>query len=141
MFYLHCLSLSDSARSCAVYVLQLAFTQSELLTIYAMLCQASVFAGRDMLQVLVPLMGNGFWYATTENEWAHLFHQHLPDWLVVGKQEVLQGFYKGESTFYLSSNTHRGMAATNTDMGGVLPRHRGDNALPQRAFTQAVAGT
>ena len=79
----------------------LAFTQSELLTIYAMLCQASVFAGRDMLQVLVPLMGNGFWYATTENEWAQLFHQHLPEWLVVGKQEVLRGFYEGESTFYL----------------------------------------
>ena len=82
----------------------LAFTQSELLTIYAMLCQASVFAGRDMLQVLVPLMGNGFWYATTENEWSQLFHQHLPEWLVVGKQEVLQGFYKGESTFYLQTN-------------------------------------
>ena len=82
----------------------LAFTQSELLTIYAMLCQASVFAGRDMLQVLVPLMGNGFWYATTENEWAQLFHQHLPEWLVVGKQEVLRGFYEGESTFYLQTN-------------------------------------
>ena len=82
----------------------LAFTQSELLTIYAMLCQASVFAGRDMLQVLVPLMGNGFWYATTENEWVQLFHQHLPEWLVVGKQEVLRGFYEGESTFYLQTH-------------------------------------
>ena len=82
----------------------LAFTQSELLTIYAMLCQASVFAGRDMLQVLVPLMGNGFWYATTENEWAQLFHQHLPEWLVVGKQEILRGFYEGESTFYLQTH-------------------------------------
>ena len=82
----------------------LAFTQSELLTIYAMLCQASVFAGRDMLQVLVPLMGNGFWYATTENEWSQLFHQHLPEWLVVGEQEVLQGFYRGESTFYLQTH-------------------------------------
>ena len=82
----------------------LAFSQSELLTIYAMLCQASVFAGRDMLQVLVPLMGNGFWYATTENEWAQLFHQHLPEWLVVGKQEVLRGFYEGESTFYLQTH-------------------------------------
>ncbi len=82
----------------------LAFTQSELLTIYAMLCQASVFAGRDMLQVLVPLMGNGFWYATTENEWSQLFHQHLPEWLVVGKPEVLRGFYEGESTFYLQTH-------------------------------------
>ena len=81
-----------------------AFSQTELLTIYAMLCQASVFAGRDMLQVLVPIMGNGFWYATPENEWAQLFHQHLPDWLVVGNMDILSGFYKGESTFYLQSH-------------------------------------
>ena len=90
----------------------LAFTQSELLTIYAMLCQASVFAGRDMLQVLVPLMGNGFWYATTENEWAQLFHQHLPEWLVVGKQEVLRGFYEGESTFYLQAHVQAWLLPT-----------------------------
>ena len=81
-----------------------AFSQTELLTIYAMLCQASVFAGRDMLQVLVPIMGNGFWYATPENEWSQLFHQHLPEWLVVGDLEILSGFYKGESTFYLQSH-------------------------------------
>ncbi|RKU30736.1 hypothetical protein C6497_03395 [Candidatus Poribacteria bacterium] len=78
-----------------------AFSQTELLTIYAMLCQASVFAGRDMLQVLVPIMGNGFWYATPENEWAQLFHQHLPEWLIVGDMDILNGFYRGESTFYL----------------------------------------
>ncbi len=82
----------------------LAFSQSELLTIYAMLCQASVFAGRDMLQVLVPIMGNGFWYATPENEWAQLFHQHLPKWLVVGELDILRGFYEGESTFYIQSH-------------------------------------
>ena len=90
----------------------LAFTQSELLTIYAMLCQASVFAGRDMLQVLVPLIGNGFWYATTENEWAQLFHQHLPEWLVVGEQEVLRGFYEGESTLYLQTHIHAWLLPT-----------------------------
>ena len=106
----------------------LAFTQAELLTIYAMLCQASVFAGRDMLQVLVPLMGNGFWYATTENEWAQIFHQHLPEWLVVGKQEVLRGFYEGESTFYLQAHIAHGF--TDTDLGRFLSRYRGDDALP-----------
>lgn len=82
----------------------LAFSQSELLTIYAMLCQASVFAGRDMLQVLVPIMGNGFWYATPENEWTQLFHQHLPEWLVVGELDILRGFYEGESTLYIQSH-------------------------------------
>lgn len=82
----------------------LAFSQSELLTIYAMLCQASVFAGRDMLQVLVPLMGNGFWYATPENEWAQLFHQHLPEWLIVSDLDILRGFYEGESTLYIQTH-------------------------------------
>lgn len=87
-------------------------TQTELLTIYAMLCQASVFAGRDMLQVLIPLLGNGFWYATPENEWGQLFHQHLPEWLVVGKQEVLRGFYEGESTFYLQPHINAWLLPT-----------------------------
>ncbi len=91
---------------------RLALTQTELLTIYAMLCQASVFAGRDMLQVLVPLLGNGFWYATPENEWAQLFHQHFPGWLVVGKQEVLRGFYEGESTFYLQTHINAWLLPT-----------------------------
>ncbi|RKU34421.1 hypothetical protein C6495_07570, partial [Candidatus Poribacteria bacterium] len=91
---------------------RLALTQTELLTIYAMLCQASVFAGRDMLQVLVPLLGNGFWYATPENEWAQLFHQHFPEWLVVGKQEVLRGFYEGESTFYLQTHINAWLLPT-----------------------------
>jgi len=83
-----------------------ALTQTELLTIYVMLCQATVFAGRDMVQVLIPLLGNGFWYASLENEWGQLFHHHLPGWLVVGDREILQGFYKGESTFYLAEHIH-----------------------------------
>ncbi len=91
----------------------LAFTQSELLSVYAMLCQASVFAGRDMVQVLIPLMGNGFWYATTENEWAQLFHQHLPEWLVAGnQQEILRGFYQGESTLYLQAHIQAWLVPT-----------------------------
>ena len=83
-----------------------ALTQTELLTVYVMLCQATVFAGRDMVQVLIPLLGNGFWYASLENEWAELFHHHLPGWLVVGDREILQGFYKGESTLYHIEHIH-----------------------------------
>ena len=80
---------------------KLVFSQTELITIYVMLCQASVFAGRDMIQVLIPLMSNGFWYATNENEWNQLFHHHLPPWLVVEDKELLHGFYQGQSTLYL----------------------------------------
>ena len=77
-----------------------ALSQVELLTIYAMLCQASAFAGRDMIQVLVPLLGNGFWYARPENEWAELFHSYLPKWLVVPDRKILRGFYEGNSSLY-----------------------------------------
>ncbi|MBD69715.1 hypothetical protein CMK21_06285 [Candidatus Poribacteria bacterium] len=83
---------------------RLVFSQTELITIYVMLCQASVFAGRDMVQVLIPLMSNGFWYATSENEWSQLFHHHLPPWLVVDDKELLRGFYQGQSTLYLISH-------------------------------------
>ncbi|HIA67796.1 TPA: hypothetical protein EYN98_17420 [Candidatus Poribacteria bacterium] len=83
---------------------KLVFSQTELITIYVMLCQASVFAGRDMVQVLIPLMSNGFWYATSENEWSQLFHRHLPPWLVVEDRELLRGFYQGQSTLYLISH-------------------------------------
>jgi hypothetical protein len=81
-----------------------AFSQTELLTIYAILCQGSAFAGRDMVQVLIPLLGNGSWYATPENEWAELFHRHLPHWLTVGDRAILRGFYEGDSTLYLSDH-------------------------------------
>ena len=118
----------------------LAFSQSELLTIYAMLCQASVFAGRDMLQVLVPIMGNGFWYATPENEWAQLFHQHLPDWLVVGDLDILRGFYEGESTLYIQF-TLSSMVRTNINMGMFLSRPRCHDAMSECSTTQTVART
>ena len=81
-----------------------ALSQTELLTIYAVLCQASVFAGHDMIQVLIPLLGNGFWYATAENDWGSLFHRYLPNWLTVGNRTVLRGFYEGNSTLYLESH-------------------------------------
>ena len=81
-----------------------ALSQTELLTIYAVLCQASVFAGHDMTQVLIPLLGDGFWYATVENEWSALFHHYLPNWLTMGDTTILRGFYEGDSTLYLESH-------------------------------------
>lgn len=86
------------------YAPRRTFSQAELLTIYAILCQGSAFAGRDMVQVLIPLLGNGVWYATLENEWSELFHRYLPQWLTVGNRDILRGFYEGDSTLYLESH-------------------------------------
>ena len=78
----------------------LALKEGELLTIYVMLSLASALAGGDMIQVLVPIMGHAFWFATPENEWANLFHRFIPRWLAVDSKEVLKDYYRGESTLY-----------------------------------------
>jgi len=76
------------------------FTQSEFITIYAMMALAGGIAGRDSFQILIPVMGWPFSFATPENEWKALFHHHLPSWLTIQDQETLKQFYKGESSLY-----------------------------------------
>jgi len=78
-----------------------ALTQGEFITIYAMMTLAGGIAGRDSYQILIPVMGWAFWFATPENEWEQLFHRYLPKWLTVQDREVLHPFYHGESTLYL----------------------------------------
>ena len=77
-----------------------ALSQGELLVIYTMVSLASGMAGHDMLQILVPMLGHAFWFATPENEWASLFHRYLPDWLTVSDENVLSGYYRGEKSLY-----------------------------------------
>lgn len=77
-----------------------AFTDAELLTVYAMLTLAGAVAGRDSYQILVPVMGWAFRYATPENEWASLFHRYLPSWLTLRDLTTLDGLFQGESSLY-----------------------------------------
>ncbi|MDE0040843.1 MAG: hypothetical protein OXT74_02315 [Candidatus Poribacteria bacterium] len=72
----------------------------ELVTIYAMLAIASSLAGHDLLSGLIPMIPHAFWYATPENDWAALFHRHIPDWLAVKDKTILADYYRGESSFY-----------------------------------------
>ena len=65
-----------------------------------MLCQASAVSGEATIQLLIPLLGHAFWYATPENEWAQLFHKYIPNWLSVSDKRILLGYYEGESTLY-----------------------------------------
>ncbi|MFC1715489.1 DUF6785 family protein [Candidatus Poribacteria bacterium] len=81
-----------------------AFTQSEFIAIYAMLTLGGGIAGRDMLQILIPVIGWPFWFATPENEWAQLFHRYIPRWLTVSDKAVLQDFYNGKSSLYKLEN-------------------------------------
>ena len=77
-----------------------ALSQGELLVVYIMLCMASSVASHDRAQVLISSLGHAFWFATPENEWQELFHQYIPRWLTVQDKQVLEGYYRGESTFH-----------------------------------------
>lgn len=77
------------------YAPKWAFSPAELATLYIMVSVATALAGHDIIRQLVPLLGNGYWFATPENDWATLFHAYLPPWLTVPHREVLRGYYEG----------------------------------------------
>ena len=74
--------------------------QRELLFIYILLSTASTMSGHDMIQVLAPMLGHAFWFATPENEWKELFWRYIPRWLAVDDMTALKDYYHGESTLY-----------------------------------------
>ncbi|MGB9594659.1 MAG: DUF6785 family protein [Candidatus Poribacteria bacterium] len=78
-------------------------SQSELLVIYIMLSLASGIAGHDMLEILVPMLGHAYRFATPENEWSELFFNYLPKWLTVSSESALNGYYEGDVSLYTIS--------------------------------------
>ena len=65
-----------------------------------MLSIASGITGHDMLEILVPMLGHAFRFATPENEWRELFLPYLPEWLTVSDSKVARGYYEGEVNLY-----------------------------------------
>jgi hypothetical protein len=81
-----------------------SLSASEMVIIYAMLSIATSLFSHDMMRQLLPIMGNAFWFATPENEWAELFHRYLPKWLVVSNMRTLDEYYRGGFTFFTLFN-------------------------------------
>lgn len=79
---------------------RIALVQSELVVVYLMLSIASGITGHDMLEILVPMLGHAFRFATPENEWQQLFLPFLPEWLTVSNNNLLQGYYEGDLPLY-----------------------------------------
>jgi len=77
-----------------------ALTQAEFVTVYVMLASASALAGHDTLQLGIPNLSHGWYFATDANKWAELFQKQLPRFLTVSDMSVLQPFYDGGSTLY-----------------------------------------
>ncbi|MBD3184833.1 hypothetical protein GF312_21300 [Candidatus Poribacteria bacterium] len=83
---------------------KLSFSQGELLAVYVMLSVSSSIAGHDMMRVLSSMPAHPFWYATPENEWQELFHRYIPTWLSVSDKNMLNDYFKGDSSFYSMQN-------------------------------------
>jgi len=75
-------------------------TQAELVTVYVMVAIASTLAGHDTLQLGVPNLSHGWWFANEANGWEALFHSYLPKFATVSDPRVLEPFYDGHSTLY-----------------------------------------
>lgn len=82
------------------YIPKMALVQSELVIVYLMLSIASGITGHDMLEILVPMLGHAYRFASPENEWNQLFVPFLPEWLTVDSTRLLQGYYEGDQPFY-----------------------------------------
>ena len=67
---------------------------SELLVVWGMMLVASGIPSSGLMRYLVPLAVSPHYFATPENEWATLFHQYLPDWMVVTDPKAVFYFYE-----------------------------------------------
>lgn len=77
-------------------------SQNEMLVIYVMVSATTAFTSHDNMVCLMGILAHGLWYATPENDWANLFHNYLPDWLVIKNYNAAMDFYKGESNFFIA---------------------------------------
>jgi len=83
---------------------RIAMTRSELLMIYTMICMGSTVGGHGFMQLLIPMMGHVYWFATPENDWANLIVPYIPSWMGITDRNALRNHYRGESTFYTFEN-------------------------------------
>ena len=78
---------------------KILFKSGELSIIYVMLSIASGIGGHGMMQILPPMLGHPFWFATEENDWKNLFWRYLPEWLTVNDKRALAGYYEGDTLY------------------------------------------
>lgn len=81
-----------------------ALSQAEMLVIYVMTVMISTLSGHTMMSFLMGGLTHSFWFASVENEWAELFLNHIPSWFTVSDKAILEGYFQGESSFYIARN-------------------------------------
>ena len=80
---------------------RIQFSTGELLTIYSMLVISTAIASYGMLQNLFVIILHPYQFTSPENEWKELFFHYIPSWFTVSTPDaVLDGYYRGDSSFY-----------------------------------------
>ena len=77
-----------------------ALTAQEILVIYIMVVMVSTIGGHTMMTFLIGTLAHPYQFANSENEWASLFWRDIPRWFVP-KQDALDGYFTGDSNFYI----------------------------------------
>ncbi len=80
----------------------LALGRGELIIVYVMLTISTSIMSHDMLQVLIPIMTTGYWFATPQNHWDQMLDATTPGWLLISDQDILYGYWNGATTLYQS---------------------------------------
>ena len=76
---------------------ELAFSRTELITVYAMMIVAAAIPSWGFVMNLLPLLAGVFYYATPENQWADHLHGSLNEWLVPTDEFAIRKFFEGLS--------------------------------------------
>ena len=77
------------------YVTPLA--AGELITIWCMMIVTASLPTLGFAAYLLPTLVGLTYYATPENDWAELFHHHIPEWVIPKDADVARGFFEGLS--------------------------------------------
>lgn len=83
---------------------ELALSPSEVLTIYVMVIMVSTISGHTMMAIMFGALEQPYWFASPENEWQQLFWKYIPSWFTVSDVKVLNGYFNGESSFFISEH-------------------------------------
>lgn len=73
----------------------LALNRAELITIYIMMIVSCCVPSMGLTPVLLPQLVGPIYYASPENNWAEIYNQFIPNWLIPQGENVARYFYEG----------------------------------------------
>jgi hypothetical protein len=74
---------------------QFTLSRADLVLVYCMLLMAVTVPTWGLMFFLLGTMVYPYYYATPENGYAELFHDHIPSWMVPQDLEAISHYYEG----------------------------------------------